>query len=338
MLSKHYNIVQTITCLSLVHHIIETSPSFQLKMKFLILIATILLTFANVCQQTSGYGLTVIDTLSDGKQANYVFESYLLFSKPKFKQLKGVAFDVHLQQSTSFPDDPNTFVLTLEDVAFYGTNSDDLTEYETDLSAATLPIIVTLAETTLDVKEILASPADTNRSLEWKLDALFLITKNLTVQLGPLIDGRYEFNSIGGEIQQRVTPIGQICRMDFSAKRSDEQVSVKYTTRKDHCLGKPGKILIEHFKEYNITDLAKNSELRYGFTFYSGSHQLKNSYVEVNAYRRGDPTVYVREKMTIEFKGLTKLDADNEIDESGLDVVYKELREPEPTSIYAGDL
>lgn len=220
---------------------------------------------------TGKIGWTVIPSLKDGFDIVFSFENTTLFSHQSFKENYGHTFDIHLRKSSQ--DDPNKFVVHLENVQLQ--EKIDNPPTDTDLDALLLPIIVKVKNDEMEF-DVYASETDTWNSLNWKYWTLIMLFHNHK----PEIKRLQSSGLLSKERSVRGMAFGY-CKATFNLIKGNGEVGLEIVTTRDKCTNESHNELQNTFLgricKFHATDIQERSEFKIGFYYDARTFQFLRS-------------------------------------------------------------
>lgn len=263
-------------------------------------------------------GSTVLDSLKDGFDSVYKFESNFVISHLKVNQFEGQTFDVHLRQS-SIDDRVVKFLMYVEKTQVQGTHEQPPTE--ADLASLKLPLLVTLVNDDMDVDKIYASDKDTKLSLNWKHDAIFLMTDNFTELLHDSVFALALVKQIELSSQIKGLQFGD-CRMKFQMKVVGDKIALDITARRKDCVGELSQDLVDQFKEFDATDVSNDSVIQIGYLWDKETLCFRKSFLKMKGTTVSGMPMVFKITLSVEFDRYEEIT--EEIDEEKLTKIYEE--------------
>jgi len=198
---------------------------------------------------------TILDLLKIGFDTVYKYEEQFITSYLKIKDFETIKYDVLLRRSS---DNSDKIIMHLNDVRYEGNDRPTQEEFE----AFRLPILFSI-NSEFDLDTVYASPADTNKSLSSKHDALSLLLHNMTETIRVAADTLGPINSITFDMTLDDLPLGN-CKTEFKCFKTDTTYDIEVSTKRKSCSGD-----IDHsfLDEFGLTDMSPDSELKLFFSF-----------------------------------------------------------------------
>lgn len=222
---------------------------------------------------------TIIDHLKDGFDAVYKFDMNILVSHHKLVRVFKSKFDICLRKSSQ--DDPEKFVMHLENVQFPNTEMD-----ESLSPTINLPVVYTVGNKGVD--QIHPTEADTKRSVDLKSVIMHILLQNDTENL-------IHFQS------KNNTLIGN-CELSTKHMETEDQLGVELNVNHDECFG---KFVIEKLREFGVivTDFDNTS----GYYFDKATGQVLRTFSEATVKVVNPISISVESKIHFDFNGYKKI-------------------------------